>query len=214
LKEIANHTTNSGQNGSKATLGRKAIALVVTAAVIIGAIGLAELSIAPKSQRTSSTGASRTCTGIPAISFEYCPSTLRISAYGEPGASPYGNSTYDGSWNFTVTISSNYVARGEPIMLTANITNTGRDFRFKTFVTPEFNPIVYAANGTQVWAWNPPSVTWTNRTISSGETISQQVAIPTSQLSVGVSYFVTVAPNSIQFPTPNNYTFTFQFSVH
>jgi len=118
-----------------------------------------------------------------------------------------------GSWNFTATISSNSVPRGQSILLWANLTNIGPNVTFSEFVRPYINPEVYAANGTEVWAWNPPESTWPNWNITSGETTSQDVSIPTSQLLAGQSYYITVAPISVQFPTPNNLTFTFQFSV-
>ncbi len=163
---------------------------------------------------TSATSTLLTCTVIPAISYMYCGSPLRISADGEPGASPTGGGIPgDGSWNFTVSISSNSVTRGQTILLVANLTNIGPNTTIKEFVKPYINPGIYATNGTEVWAWNPPHSTSLNITIASGETISQDVNIPTSQLLVGQSYLIKVAPLSIQFPTPNNLTFTFQFSV-
>jgi hypothetical protein len=161
---------------------------------------------------TSTTSTIRTCTDIPAISYMYCGGTLRISAVGTPGAGPGVQST-GGSWNFTATISSNSVPSGQSILLWANLTNIGPSVTFSEFARPYINPEVYAANGTEVWAWNPPQSTWPNWNITSGETTSQDVSIPTSQLVAGQSYFVTVAPISVQFPTPNNLTFTFQFSV-
>jgi hypothetical protein len=115
--------------------------------------------------------------------------------------------------NFTASISSNSVNRGETILLTTSLTNIGQNETISNFVEPYINPVVYAMNGTQVWAWDPPAVTFPNRTISTGETISQNVSIPTSQLQEGQSYFIEVMPISIQFPTPNNDTFSFRFTV-
>jgi len=163
---------------------------------------------------SQSQSAQVTCTAIAAISYEYCPNPLRISAVGSPGATPFNQSDIDGTWNFTVTISSNSVTRGETIILVANLTNVGQNITFDQFVRPYINPIVTAANGTEVWAWDPPQSTWPNWKIASGETTSEQIRIPTSQLQRGQSYFINVAPISVQFPTPNNYTFTFRFSVN
>jgi hypothetical protein len=166
------------------------------------------------SSRTTSTVTEKTCTDIPAISYLFCPTPLKISAYGTPGATPYGNSTLDeGSWNFTVAISSNFTESGQPILLDANLTNiSGQSITIKNFVEPYINPTVSYANGSQVWAWNPPQSTWNNRTFGDGETMHQDVSIPTSQLKQG-TYLITVAPISIQFPTPNDYTFTFRVTV-
>lgn len=169
-------------------------------------------TITNESETTSSTTTTRTCIDIPAISYLYCGGTLRISAVGTPGAEP-GVQSNAGTWNFTVTISSDSVTLGQSILLWANLTNIGPDMTFSEFVRPYINPEVYAANGTEVWAWNPPQSTWPNWNITSGETTSQDVSIPTSDLVAGQSYYVTVAPISVQFPTPNNLTFTFQFSV-
>ena len=153
-----------------------------------------------------------TCTAIGAISYMICPTTLRISAVGSPGATPFGCPSPCGSWNFTVTINSSSVVRGQTIELVANLTNIAPNQTINSWIVPYINPSVYSSNGTEVWAWYPPQH-YENMTIASGETFSQDVSIPTSQLVSGQSYFIQVAPLSIQFPTPNNYTFTFEFSV-
>jgi hypothetical protein len=198
---------------TRAAIGRLVLSVIVVVVVIAGALALAAAYRLPPFQGAS-TSTVRTCTAVPAISYLYCPSPLRITAYGEPGATPVGNWTYQGTWNFTASISSDSVARGDQITLSANLTSIGSNFTVKQFVMPYINPGVYAANGTEVWAWNPPQASWPNVAIPTGETFSADVRIPTGQLVSGQSYFITVAPLSIQFPTPNNYTFTFQFSVH
>ncbi len=203
---------------SKALGTTRMVAIVIVIIVLAGAAGviLVASHSSPNTSATSTSATSTllTCTVIPAISYMYCGSPLRISADGEPGASPTGGGIPgDGSWNFTVSINSNSVTRGQTILLVANLTNIGPNTTIKEFVKPYINPGIYATNGTEVWAWNPPHSTSLNMTIASGETISQDVNIPTSQLLVGQSYLIKVAPLSIQFPTPNNLTFTFQFSV-
>jgi hypothetical protein len=170
----------------------------------------------PKSghDAASTSTTTRTCTGIPAISYLYCGGQLRISAEGTPGATPYFENVTQGSWNFTASISSNSVTAGGQIKLWANITNiSGQNETFKLFVKPYVNPTVSAANGTEVWAWDPPQSTWPDTTITDGETLSQFVIIPTSELQPGHSYFITVAPLFIHLPTPNNLTFTFIVAV-
>lgn len=204
-------------------IGSKTAALSVIAIIVLVAIGLSALydripllqhSSISTTIKTSSTTTIRTCTAIPAISFMYCGSPLRISAYGEPGASPFGNSSYEGSWNFTVSISSNSVVQGQSIQLVADLTNVGpQNVTIKEFVKPFVNPAVYAIDGTILWQWNPSQSTWPNVIIASGQTISQDVSIPTSQLRSGQLYLIQLTPLSIQFPHPNNMTFTFQVSV-
>jgi hypothetical protein len=154
----------------------------------------------------------RTCTVIPNLSYMFCGGPTRISASGEVGSGP-GQSSAGGDWNFTVTINSDSLIRGQNIRLVANLTNIGQNISFSNgFVEPYINPGVYATNGTEVWAWDPSEVIVAS-TIAAGETISQDVGIPTSQLTPGQSYLIELAPISVQFPTPNNLTFTFQFSV-
>jgi len=100
-------------------------------------------------------------------------------------------------------------------MLRANITNvSGQNETFRAFVKPWINPTVSAENGSEVWAWNPSQSTWPSVTIADGQTLSQVVSIPTSQMHSGQSYLINVFPLFIQFPTPNNYTFTFTVIVH
>ena len=206
--------------------GMMRLSFVITLVIILAAaIGLGMLVYfypnGPR-QSTNSTSSSSvreetnslvTCTAIAAISYMYCPTPLRISAVGTPGATPFGCPSPCGSWNFTVTINSSSVARGQDILFMANLTNYGPNQTFNRWIEPFINPSVSSSNGTGVWAWDPPAVTFANVTIASGETISQDVNIPTSRLLSGQSYFITVAPLSLQFPTPNNYTFTLQFTV-
>ena len=213
---------------------QSAISLGVSALIVIGLILIVGFGLflnatfdttSTKSTQTTYTTTSSssvqiesrsqaTCTIIPAISYMICPSTLRISAVGTPGASPLACPSPCGSWNFTVTINSSSVIRGQTIELSAVLTNIAPNQTINSWIGPYINPSVYSSNGTEAWAWDPPQVTYENMTIASGETFSQDVSIPTSHLVSGQSYFIEVAPLSIQFPTPNNYTFTFQFSVN
>jgi hypothetical protein len=155
------------------------------------------------SDNTFTTKSLRVCTTIPNLGFMYCGGPLRISAIGGIGGG--------GEWNLTASINTNSVARGQSIRLVANLTNIGQNITINRFVVPFINPVVFATNGTKVWEWNP-SATVQGKTIATGETIWQDVSIPTSQLPPG-QYEVRVAPISVQLPTPNNLTFTFQFSV-
>ena len=129
---------------------------------------------------TSTTRTIQTCTDIPNLSFMYCGSNpLRISEEFEASS---------GEWNFTVSINSSSVARGHPIQLIASLTNIGPNETVKEFIQPFINPEVYAANGSELWQWNPPQTTSPNTTFPSGQTISQSMVIPTSQLHSGQTY--------------------------
>ena len=90
-----------------------------------------------------------------------------------------------GVGTLAVTISSNSVTRGQTILLVADLTNIGPNMTFNQFVRPYINPSVIAENGTEVWAWDLPQSTWPNVTVASGETISQDVNIPTMHFSPG-----------------------------
>ena len=67
------------------------VVIIITAILVAAAFG----SYLALTQKKASSLV--TCTGIPAISYLYCPSPLRISAYGEPGASPISGSSNEGS---------------------------------------------------------------------------------------------------------------------
>lgn len=115
-------------------------------------------------------------------------------------------------WNFTVYIDTNSPKQGQPIQLVATLTNIASANQTVTdFVDPYINPGVYTSNGTEVWAWNPPAVTFLDETIASDQSISQNVTIPTSQLIAGQTYDIRVAP--LFTTTQGNLTITMQFSV-
>lgn len=207
---------------------RKLVLAFVAAVVIVTSVVLGiYYIIAPSNQTGNSTSGNQnssavfgnqtsnvtSCAAIPAISYIYCPSALRISAVGEPGAFPTYCPLPCASWNFTVGISLDSVKQGQEILLSANLTDLGPNLTISNWTVPYINPTVSAENGTEIWAWDPPVVTYPNRTISGGETFSENVSIPTYQLRAGQSYSIEVAPLPIKFPTPNNYAFTFRFLV-
>jgi len=118
-------------------------------------------------------------------------------------------------WNFTATINSSSVKAGQSILLMANLVNTySSNQTIAPYVNPYINPSVYATNGTELWAWNPPQATWPRMIIESGQDVSGKVVIPTSQLHSGQVYLIKVVPLSTQFLSPSDFALTFQFSVH
>jgi len=157
-----------------------------------GSTSTSTISTTSSAMSTTSSAMSTTCIvpyGTNGYIF-YCSDPLRISAVSE---------TNGETWNYTASISTDSVAAGQPILLVASLTNiAGEDQTVKEFVKPFINPGVYDTKGTEVWAWNPPQSTWPNMTVTNGETISQNVTIPTSGLSSGQSYFIEVQPLSIQ----------------
>ena len=128
---------------------------------------------------------------------------------------PLCTSIASGIWNFTVSINTNSPGQGQSVQLVAELTNIGSTNETITnFVEPYINPEVYTTNGTAVWAWDPPEVTWSTWTIPSGQTLMQTVNIPTSQLSAGQAYSIILVPLTIPSTPPHiNMTITMQFSV-
>lgn len=180
------------------------LALVIVVVVIIGGLSLAVAFNIPPFQHSLTSGTIKTCTVIygtaPLGFFQYCSEPLRISA------------DWNGEWNFTATISSNSIVGNEGISLSANLRSEINQ-TIKEFVKPAINYGVYATNGSELWAWNPPQSTWPNMTVVSGQTFSQEAVVPTYPLHAGQSYFIKVEAVAVQFPSPDDMTLTFQFSV-
>jgi len=119
--------------------------------------------------------------------------------------------TSNATWKFIVSTNATTVESGQSILLWANLTNTSPSNKtIRPFVEPYINPGVIAANGTIVWAWNPPEVTWPNWNVTSGQSLSERVYIPTTNLRDGV-YTIQVAPLSSEFS--ENFNLTLRFSV-
>ena len=184
--------------------GAETIAFVVVTIITVGAMGLTSMYYPSPSTQTLTTETTRTCTVAGGGAYIlYCSDPLRVSAI----------SGANGSWNFTASISANLVSAGRPIILMATLTNIAGDNRtIKKFVIPYINPGVYDANGTEVWAWNPPQIVSLNMTITKGESISQYVTIPTSGLISG-TYVIKVEPLSIQLYLLSGETLALPFSV-
>ena len=139
---------------------------------------------------------------------------VTVNGFGNacPAAYPSQALLSSSTWKFSASINMSLASVGEPILLDAAITNISHlNQTISPYVDPPFNPIVYDTNGTKVWAWNPPLVTWLDWNVTSGQSIGVDVTIPTADLTAGQSYFVDVAPISSQFP--QNFTASFLFSV-
>lgn len=127
---------------------------------------------------------------------------------------PTRQTASNGDWNFTASINSSSVPLGQSIRLLTSLTNISpTNQTIAPYVEPLINPGVYSSNGTEVWAWNPPQVNWATMTFPSGQVLSGNVVIPTSQLQAGQTYTIKVVPISIQFLTPASLALSFQFSV-
>jgi hypothetical protein len=119
------------------------------------------------------------------------------------------------NWRFVVSINATTIEIGQSLLLWANLTNTSPSNQtIRPFVGPYVTSRVVAANGTVVWTWEPPEVRWPNWNVTSGQTLSQDVDIPTASFRIG-SYLVEVAPliTDLGQIVSNNFNLTLSFST-
>lgn len=185
------------------------VVAIIVAAVLVSAtifIALQGSSTITRTQTVASTSTkgTLTCT-INGPDVYDCVTPLRITE-----AFDFGS----GAWNFTVSINATSVVRGQTIRLTASLTNAGGNETVSQLVQPYINPEVVAPNGTIVWQWNAPQSIISNDIFPGGQTISQVVDVPTSELQTNQGYLLSVAPLYVAAPTPNNMSLTtFPFTV-
>jgi hypothetical protein len=124
------------------------------------------------------------------------------------------SSASNSSWKFVVSINATTVESGQSLLLWANLTNTSPSNQtIRPYVEPFINPSITAANGTVVWRWDSPEETWPNTNVTSGQSLSQLVDIPTTNLRDGV-YMIHVAPLSSYYTKfSENFNLTLRFSV-
>ena len=158
------------------------------------------------------------------LAFALAASTYFIPSANMPSSSQSTTTVFQSSplelkastpdWAFVASIDSSNTELGQSIKLTANLTNTASSNQtIAPYVEPYVNPSVWAENGTEIWAWNPPQVNWVSMTIASGQTLSTNVIIPTTELRQG-NYLIEVTPLSPRFSPPENFTLTFQLIVY
>jgi hypothetical protein len=129
-------------------------------------------------------------------------------------ASPQYSSKTQYPWAFAVSINASSVTQGESIELQAGLTNIGvANQTIQPFIQPIINPTVVSQNGTGLWAWDPPVVTWPNRTVIPGQILSQDVIIPTSMFPVGQTYFIKVGPIDFNQSLSTNLEITMEFNM-
>jgi hypothetical protein len=119
------------------------------------------------------------------------------------------------NWRFIASINATTVEVGQSLHLWANLTNTSPSNQtIRPFVGPYITSRVVASNGTVVWTWEPPEVTWPNWNVTGGQTLSQNVDIPTTNFRAG-SYAVEVTPLSQDFGqiVSDNFNLTLRFTI-
>jgi hypothetical protein len=100
----------------------------------------------------------------------------------------------NGDWAFSIRLQNSLLAMGQEFALSYNLTNISGQPQTVHAVNPLVNPIIYSANGTVVWAWNPPTYNGITTIPSKAGNWSEPLDIPTSALSAGQKYVLSVYP--------------------
>jgi len=100
----------------------------------------------------------------------------------------------DGDWAFSIRLQNSLLAMGQEIALSYNLTNISGQPQTVHSVNPLVNPTIYSANGAVVWAWNPPQSNGITTIPSKAGNWPGPIDIPTSSLSAGQEYVLSVYP--------------------
>ena len=100
----------------------------------------------------------------------------------------------NGDWVFSIRLQSSLLAMGQQFALSYNLTNISGQPQTVHEVNPLINPTIYSANGTLVWAWNPPTENFITTIPSEAGNWTGPFDIPTSALSAGQKYVLSVYP--------------------
>jgi len=107
-------------------------------------------------------------------------------------ASPLSRS--NGDWVFSIRLQNSLLSMGQEFALSYNLTNISGEPQTVHEVNPLINPTIYSTNGTVVWAWNPPGMNFITTIPSKAGNWSGPLEIPTSALSSGQKYVLSVYP--------------------
>jgi len=100
----------------------------------------------------------------------------------------------NGDWVFSIRLQKPLLSMGQEFALSYNLTNISGQPQTVHEVNPLVNPIIYSANGSIVWAWNPPTYNGIATIPSKAGNWSAPLEIPTSALSAGQKYVLSVYP--------------------
>jgi hypothetical protein len=100
----------------------------------------------------------------------------------------------NGDWVFSIRLQNSLLAMGQEFALSYNLTNISGQPQTVHIVNPLVNPTIYSANGTVVWAWNPTQMNYVTTIPSKAGSWSAPLDIPTSALSAGQRYVLSVFP--------------------
>ena len=96
----------------------------------------------------------------------------------------------NGDWAFSISL----VSAGQEFALSYNLTNISGQPQTVDIANPLINPTLYSANGSVVWAWNPSVMNYIATIPSKAGNWSAPLDIPTSALSAGQKYVLSVHP--------------------
>jgi hypothetical protein len=128
---------------------------------------------------------------------------VTISATVTPNQ-PTPLSRSNGDWVFSIRLQNSLLAMGQEFALSYNLTNISGQPQTVDEVNPLVNPTIYSANGTVVWAWNPSQINYIATIPYKAGNWSSPLNIPTSALTAGQKYVVSVFP-LIGAPTNNSH---------
>jgi hypothetical protein len=86
------------------------------------------------------------------------------------------------------------ILKGEKIAIYYNLTNISGQPQTVHVVGPLVNPILYSANGSVVWAWDPPEINSIMIFPFPSGDLTGQVFVPTSNLDTGANYTLSIWP--------------------
>ena len=99
----------------------------------------------------------------------------------------------NGDWTFSIRLQNSLLAMGGQSNLSYNLTNISGQPQTVHVVNPLVNPEIYAENGSEVWAWNPPTYNEITTIPPTAGNWSEPLNFPPSGLPAG-KYFLSIWP--------------------
>jgi len=100
----------------------------------------------------------------------------------------------NGDWVFSIRLQNSLLATGQELALSYNLTNVSGQPQTVDIANPLINPTIYSENGTAAWAWNPSVINYITTIPCKAGDWSAPLGIPTSALSAGQKYVLSVFP--------------------
>ena len=171
--------------------------LVVASAIIIAAVLILASVVVAGEQITTTESLTTTDTITTTTHVTITVTGSSTSTVTTTSAAQTGQVTFyrtNGDWSFSLQLSSQVVPKGQPIDAYINVTNISGQTQRVHEVNPIVNPAIYSENGSYIWAWNPPGINFFSNVTAGSGTTGGPYVIPTSELSVGQSYILSIYP--------------------